>query len=107
MISTALLDKAVGRVWLLTKMRDPKGKETCDKFQEADIQNLWDTEAWDFALASSNESLRKTAWDYSSNLLALKDGTRPTVVLEAESKVRSERLSQEKGQQPKAKDSAR
>jgi len=92
----ALVDKKIGRVWLLTAIVDDKGKTVRDEFREAAVSELWDTE--DSIPAHGTElSEYQRKMSYS-----IKELTRPASVTEADRQAATEPLTLPLSASPKS-----
>lgn len=98
----ALLDKRIGRVWLLTAMMD-KGKKSRDTFHEVDVDQLWETYETisntfeiGYALARSDQERERLSKRQFGEELPrwqdLKMRTRPKLVTNTDQQIASEEI---------------
>jgi len=84
-VGLALLDKEIGRVWLLTRMTDPTGRKLRDDFKEVAVEDLWQTtdELFDvFTAAPPFDSKAFTKLTTQEQVIKLL--SRPKIVRDAE-----------------------
>jgi hypothetical protein len=89
-VGLALLDKQIGRVWLLSELRGQSGKKVGDRFAELGVEELWKNrdEVLDetLVLNRGSEAAKDAAFALMLREQYLKQLTRPRAVQEADVK---------------------
>lgn len=97
-VGLALLDRQIGRAWLLTQSNDEKGKKVRDEFKELRVEDLWQVDDDFWPILSSPGANVKDVLEMQLFERSVKDAARPRAVLAArtEAALLKLKLEQEK-----------